>query len=113
MSLKYKIVCKECPDFRTNKDSDYKKHCLTKKHEHNCFGTWPIKNEFKCDCGETYKHQSSLWNHKKKCSIKEKEEKEKEEKEEKERERKIDILLKNQEDMLQMLKELTSLLKSN
>jgi hypothetical protein len=154
--LKHKIVCKECPDFSTNNDNHYKKHCFSKKHQHNCFGTWPEQKIFECEkcqficykksnydkhlttnkhklrcdnepssesiessserktfnclCGKTYKHQSTLCNHKKNCSIKEK-------KEEKEKdisiERKMEILLKNQEDILQMLKEIKSELKSN
>lgn len=148
--LKHKIVCKECPDFSTNNDNAYKKHCFSKKHQNNCFGTWPEQKFFecekcnftchkksnydkhlttnkhilrsnnielssntklfKCDCGKTYKHQTSLCNHKKNCSIKEK--KEKEEKDIS-IERKIEILLKNQEDILQMLKEIKSELKSN
>uniref|UniRef100_A0A6C0BR20 C2H2-type domain-containing protein n=1 Tax=viral metagenome TaxID=1070528 RepID=A0A6C0BR20_9ZZZZ len=149
--LKYKIVCTECPDFSTNNDKDYQRHCFTKKHQNNCFGTWPEQKIFECEkceficykksnyekhlttnkhklrcdnessserktfnclCGKTYKHQSSLCNHKKNCSIKEEK---KEEKEEKDIliERRIENLLKNQEDILQMLYEIKLKLNSN
>ena len=28
-----------------------------------------VTNEFNCECGNTYKHRQSLFNHKKKCDV--------------------------------------------
>ena len=67
------FLCKKC-DYCTSNKKDYNKHLLTLKHkklsddEEIC----PILVDkiYKCDCGKIYKHSSSLWNHKKKCDIK-------------------------------------------
>jgi hypothetical protein len=66
LSKEYK--CEAC-DYVTCKKSDYMKHLTTKKHilRSNTNKNSPDIKDFKCDCGKTYKHQSSLWNHKKKC----------------------------------------------
>ena len=66
ISKEYK--CEAC-DYVTCKKSDYMKHLSTKKHilRSNTNKNSPDIKDFKCDCGKIYKHQSSLWNHKKKC----------------------------------------------
>jgi hypothetical protein len=67
-----KFYCDIC-DFSTSKESNYNKHLLTRKHQ---ILTNPNKKnaevEFKtydCNCGKTYKHLSTLSNHRKTCSI--------------------------------------------
>jgi len=60
--------------------SDLKKHLLTRKHLHtyNTLTNTDEKSakvgEYSCECGNTYKHRQSLFNHKKKCSIVQEEE---------------------------------------
>ena len=55
--------------------SDLKKHLLTRKHLHTyniLTNTDEIStklSEYSCECGNTYKHRQSLFNHKKRCSI--------------------------------------------
>ena len=76
-----KYVCDFC-DFKTCKKSNYDKHLLTPKHEKNSKilkilqnttnvapkNAADMKNKnYECNCGKSYKHHSSLWNHKKKC----------------------------------------------
>jgi hypothetical protein len=78
--------CNTC-DFKCCNKNDYNRHISTRKHEILQNTTEKnLKNSliFICDCGKEYKHHSSLWNHKKKCTFKIKENiiEEKEEKEE-------------------------------
>ena len=72
-----KFRCKIC-DFVCCKKSNYDKHLLTLKHSNtdkilpntdakNAENATPTTNSFICDCGNTYKHRQSLFNHKKKC----------------------------------------------
>ena len=69
----YKFNCKIC-DYYSNKISDYDKHLSTAKHIRRllankksptdiCFQ----KQVYSCDCGNNYKHLSSLYKHKKTC----------------------------------------------
>ena len=65
-------VCSIC-DFECSKQSDYARHITTAKHIRRTNTNYftqenAIINLFTCHCGKEYKHQSSLWNHKKKCS---------------------------------------------
>lgn len=69
------FVCESC-DFKCNKLSNYNKHILTRKHKiltnPNAILTKKMPDEsFTCKCGKTYKHLSSLCNHKKKCNYEE------------------------------------------
>jgi hypothetical protein len=64
----------KCPfcDYVTSKRCNYEKHVLTAKHNFRTFSnkTDPSKMAFECDiCGKQYASRSSLWYHKKKCSI--------------------------------------------
>ena len=73
--------CKKC-DYTTCKTSDWKRHLKTKKHNatemlHNatCLGPKAAEkapeencNAYCCDCGKTYKHHSSYYRHKSKCT---------------------------------------------
>jgi hypothetical protein len=71
-----KFQCENC-DFVCYKKSNYDKHLLTPKHQNtdkiltntdaeNAENAI-VTNEFICECGNTYKHRQSLFNHKKKC----------------------------------------------
>ena len=74
--IKEPYICEEC-DYFSNKHSDYLKHCKTIKHvaRHTTSAardTTSIQHEksqlqYTCECGKTYNHRASLWNHKKKC----------------------------------------------
>ena len=62
--------CDIC-DFSTSKESNYKIHLLTRKHESATNGNKKMpKNAtaYSCDiCGRCYKDRTGLWRHKQKC----------------------------------------------
>ena len=63
--------CELC-NFTCSKESNWKIHISTNKHNKRTNTTPSLKKnatEYVCYCGKEYKHASSLWNHKKKCSI--------------------------------------------
>jgi len=64
-----KYECIFCNITTCNK-KDYSKHLLSTKHLKNEKGYEKIKENpiFSCECGNTYKHTSGLWRHKKKCN---------------------------------------------
>ena len=64
------FYCKKC-DYTTCSKKDYEKHFNTNKHkinENQCLAI-PKIPIFECSCGKTYKDNSGLWRHKKKCNI--------------------------------------------
>jgi len=64
-----KYYCETC-DFICSKESNWNIHLSTAKHEIRTNTNMAlIKNatKYECICGKTYKHASSLWNHKQKC----------------------------------------------
>lgn len=66
-----KFLCEVC-DFNCCKESDFKRHILTRKHKILTNPNADLdKNAtcktYTCDCGKFYKHMSSLCNHKKQC----------------------------------------------
>ena len=63
-------VCEKC-DFKCSKLSNYNTHILTRKHKilQNTTEKKSKNAEYICDCNRVYKHHSSLWNHKKKCDL--------------------------------------------
>ena len=77
-----KFECKMC-EYSTSKQSQYDRHNLTAKHINatKCYKNTTIKDPkmYECNCGNKYKHHSSLWTHKKKCKEEPKKEEEKEE----------------------------------
>ena len=64
--------CNFC-DFLCSKKSDFDRHVNTAKHKirtnTNDFTPKNAAPDYVCDCGKSYKHASSLWNHKKKCIL--------------------------------------------
>ncbi len=56
------FVCKSC-DYSSSKESEYKRHLLTRKHQNN------DKNAKKntCVCGKAFMHRQGLHVHRKKC----------------------------------------------
>jgi hypothetical protein len=68
-----KFLCEKC-DFKCFKLGDWNRHLLTAKHTRNnkpnAFTSFYAGNQYTCDCGNVYKHMSSLCKHKKKCILK-------------------------------------------
>jgi len=66
------FVCNNC-DFNTCNKKDFIRHTQTKKHISNVsqcvLPNFTQKNPFACTCGKTYKDNSGLWRHKKKCTF--------------------------------------------
>jgi hypothetical protein len=88
-----KFECKLC-EYSTSKQSQYERHNLTAKHINatKYYKTATIKDPkmYECNCGNKYKHHSSLWTHKKKCK---EEEPKKEEKEEEDIKSNMDLIM--------------------
>jgi hypothetical protein len=62
------FLCDFC-DYKCYKQSEYNKHLLTSKHKILSKPTTnPTSKIFSCNCGKIYKHSSTLYAHKKKCS---------------------------------------------
>ena len=64
--------CNLC-DYNTCRKSQYERHILTRKHIKLENTTNPQQNatqtvQYNCNCGKSYNHRASLFNHKKKCS---------------------------------------------
>ena len=63
-----KFYCEKC-HYKSSNKSDYIKHCKTIKHNTDAAtDTKCLKQvEYRCDCGNVYKHRQSLHTHKKTC----------------------------------------------
>ena len=61
------FTCEVC-DFKCSKNSNLSTHFLTRRHLIRTGQLISEKKEFICDCGKSYKHLSSLCNHKKNCN---------------------------------------------
>ena len=67
---KHSFICNFC-NFKCCYESQYDRHLLTAKHKiltNANIKTRKNKDVLSCVCGKTYKHQSSLCKHKKKCT---------------------------------------------
>jgi len=64
-SCKQTYVCETC-DYNTSRKSSYEKHLLTGKHVKLVNASL---TSIKCMCGKTYKHEESLYRHKKSCEV--------------------------------------------
>jgi ribosomal protein S9 len=62
------FYCEKC-DYMCCKKSSWDKHILTTKHQILTPQTQSIQKMYECECGKTYIHRQSLFNHKKKCII--------------------------------------------
>jgi hypothetical protein len=64
------IIC----DFNTCKKCDFNRHLKTLKHKNNEIlinnSSERTNKLFACECGKVYKHNQSLYNHKKRCIVK-------------------------------------------
>ena len=127
-----KYYCQIC-DFSCSKKSNYDKHLTTRKHilrQNTDDKKMPNQsfdiekkneNEFVCYCGKTYKHNGSLWNHKKRCTFIQEQSEKEDEKENKEDEKdKIIIEMAKQleenkmvaEKLMEKVDELTDTVKN-
>lgn len=69
-------ICEKC-DFKCSKKSNYKQHLATRKHQMNNLDNEKnaeksktvVEERFICSCGKSFKYQSGLCKHKKKCKI--------------------------------------------
>lgn len=69
-------ICEKC-DFKCSKKSNYKQHLTTRKHQMNNLDNEKnaeksktvVEERFICSCGKSFKYQSGLCKHKKKCKI--------------------------------------------
>ena len=61
-----KFICEKC-DYKCYKKGDYNKHLHSVKH--NTTNTTQIQLEriYNCECGKSYNHRASLYNHKRIC----------------------------------------------
>ena len=67
-----KFICKKC-NYICSKNSEYAKHLVTAKHRKEINGNDKIA--YDCNhCRKTFKTNSGLWKHKKRCNAKEDEE---------------------------------------
>nr|UZT28790.1 MIGE-like protein [Nucleocytoviricota sp.]UZT29066.1 MIGE-like protein [Nucleocytoviricota sp.] len=69
---RYEYICKIC-HYKTCKKFNYEKHLETSKHKKLTATYEKVANknkQFICKCGKVYKHNQSLYNHKKTCNFK-------------------------------------------
>ena len=65
-----------CCNFTSYKKNNFERHIMTSKHQRLQNTTIKEQKEqhdgkkFACECGKSYKHHSSLYNHKHKCNYK-------------------------------------------
>jgi hypothetical protein len=66
------FICEKC-DYKTSRESQWKRHLLTYKHKKDSsdssedfLDNKKVPNGFKCDCGKAYSYVTGLYKHKKK-----------------------------------------------
>ena len=68
----YLYECKSC-NYNTYKKGDYGRHIQTGKHKNNelliNISEKTCAKSYICECGKSYKHNQSLYTHKKKCAF--------------------------------------------
>jgi hypothetical protein len=70
-SIKDAQYCCTTCDFTCSKKSNYETHLLTLKHNNETIMKHETDNNiiYKCDCNEVFNSRTTLWRHKKKCTI--------------------------------------------
>lgn len=67
--ISYKFICESC-NYKCNKKSEINKHNSTRKHKNLQNPTSEAtSNSYTCNCGKIYKHSSTMYAHRKKCSF--------------------------------------------
>jgi len=68
-NIAIKFYCEPC-DYHTSNKHDYSKHLSTTKHINTTESNHKIatNRNYMCNCGKSYPHRASLYNHKKKCT---------------------------------------------
>jgi hypothetical protein len=112
-----KYICEIC-NFKCSKLSNYNKHLSTRKHQILINPNEKIPKEHICVCGKSYKHASSLCGHKTKCNYKKQEQQEHPPKEENtpkddDKDKVIDVLLKQNDDMQNLVLLLVKSMQEN
>ena len=69
------FICEKC-DYKTSRESQWKRHLLTYKHKNDSsdsskdiLDNKKFINEYKCECGKVYSYITGLYMHKKKFHI--------------------------------------------
>jgi len=93
------ITCEQC-NFKCFNKQDYTRHLSTRKHQILTNPNDKTPKVYMCDCGKSYKHASSLCGHKKKCNYKQEQTPKVDIQKEDNKDNIINLLLKNQKDML-------------
>ena len=69
------FICEKC-DYKTSRESQWKRHLLTYKHKNDSsdsskdiLDNKKFINEYKCECGKVYSYITGLYKHKKKFHI--------------------------------------------
>lgn len=65
--IEAKFYCEKC-DYTCLRSGDFNKHIRSKKHNSKNTTELQQKILYECDCGRSYNHRASLYNHKKKCT---------------------------------------------
>lgn len=71
--VKEQYFCEIC-NYKCEHKGNYNKHLLSKRHANLCITSnfaGEIGEIFRCICGKTYKHRQSLYNHERRCKVRE------------------------------------------
>ena len=71
--VKEQYFCEIC-NYKCQHKGNYNKHLLSKRHANLCITSnfaGEIGEIFRCICGKTYKHRQSLYNHERRCKVRE------------------------------------------
>ena len=63
---KTSFFCEKC-DFKCSRTQDWERHLTTSKHKNTTEYNDAVK-KYSCECGKSYNHRASLFNHSKNCS---------------------------------------------